>query len=50
MSKPVPEPAFHPASAPDFLPLPQLRGLQLRRLQAVSFANASTTADSSPAT
>jgi phenylacetate-CoA ligase len=35
MSKPVPEPAFHPASAPDFLPLPQLRGLQLRRLQAV---------------
>ncbi|MGI6087585.1 MAG: phenylacetate--CoA ligase family protein [Kiritimatiellia bacterium] len=26
---------FHPASAPDFLPLPQLRNLQLRRLQAI---------------
>jgi phenylacetate-CoA ligase len=25
--------AFHPASAPDFLPLPQLRELQLHRLQ-----------------
>ena len=27
--------SFHPASAPDFLPLPQLRHLQLQRLQAV---------------
>ncbi len=26
---------FHPASAPDYLPLPQMRELQLRRLQAV---------------
>ena len=26
---------FHPASAPDFLPLPQLRQVQLQRLQAV---------------
>jgi phenylacetate-CoA ligase len=26
---------FHPASAPDFLPLPQLRELQLQRLQGV---------------
>ncbi len=26
---------FHPASAPDYLPLPQLRELQLRRLQAI---------------
>ncbi len=26
---------FHPASAPDYLPLPQLRDLQLRRLQQV---------------
>jgi phenylacetate-CoA ligase len=26
---------FHPASAPDYLPVPQLRDLQLRRLQAV---------------
>lgn len=26
---------FHPASAPDYLPLPQLRDLQLRRLKAV---------------
>jgi phenylacetate-CoA ligase len=26
---------FHPASAPDFLPLPQLRQLQLQRLQGV---------------
>jgi phenylacetate-CoA ligase len=26
---------FHPASAPDYLPLPQLRELQLQRLQAV---------------
>ncbi|HET9552799.1 MAG TPA: phenylacetate--CoA ligase [Anaeromyxobacteraceae bacterium] len=29
------EPAFHPASAPDFLPRPQLEALQLSRLQAV---------------
>jgi phenylacetate-CoA ligase len=35
MSKSFSEPAFHPASAPDFLPLPQLRDLQLRRLQAI---------------
>ena len=27
--------SFHPLSAPDFLPLPQLRDLQLRRLQAI---------------
>jgi len=27
--------AFHPASAPDFLPLPQLRSLQLQRLQSI---------------
>jgi phenylacetate-CoA ligase len=27
--------SFHPASAPDFLPLPQLRDLQLRRLTAM---------------
>ncbi len=26
---------FHPASAPDFLPIPQLRDVQLRRLRAV---------------
>ncbi len=26
---------FHPASAPDFLPIPQLRQVQLQRLQAV---------------
>ncbi len=26
---------FHPASAPDFLPLPQLRQLQLQRLRAI---------------
>ena len=26
---------FHPVSAPDFLPLPQLRALQLQRLQAI---------------
>jgi phenylacetate-CoA ligase len=26
---------FHPASAPDFLPIPQLRALQLQRLQSV---------------
>jgi phenylacetate-CoA ligase len=26
---------FHPLSAPDFLPLPQLRNLQLQRLQAI---------------
>ncbi len=28
-------PSFHPASALDFLPLPQLRDLQLRRLQSI---------------
>ena len=28
-----PKGTFHPISAPDFLPLPQLRDLQLRRLQ-----------------
>jgi len=27
--------SFHPLSAPDFLPLPQLRDLQLQRLQAI---------------
>jgi phenylacetate-CoA ligase len=27
--------AFHPASAPDFLPIPQLRELQLHRLQFI---------------
>jgi phenylacetate-CoA ligase len=27
--------SFHPASAPDYLPLPQLRQVQLQRLQAV---------------
>jgi phenylacetate-CoA ligase len=27
--------SFHPASAPDFLPLPQLRELQLGRLKSV---------------
>ena len=26
---------FHPASAPDYLPLPQLRQLQLQRLQSM---------------
>jgi phenylacetate-CoA ligase len=31
----TPGAAFHPVSAPDFLPLPQLRALQLRRLQAI---------------
>jgi len=37
MSKHVnlPTAAFHPVSAPDFLPLPQLRELQLQRLQAI---------------
>lgn len=30
-----PKPSFHPVSAPDFLPLPQLRQLQLQRLQAM---------------
>ena len=29
-------PAFHPASAPDYLPLPQLRDLQLQRLRAIA--------------
>lgn len=28
-------PSFHPVSAPDFLPLPQLRQLQLQRLKAM---------------
>jgi len=28
-------PAFHPASAPDYLPLPQLRDLQHQRLKAI---------------
>ncbi len=27
--------AFHPASAPDYLPIPQLRDLQLRRMKAI---------------
>ena len=27
--------SFHPLSAPDFLPLPQLRDLQLQRLKAI---------------
>lgn len=27
--------AFHPASAPDYIPAPLLRGLQLKRLQAI---------------
>ena len=27
--------SFHPLSAPDFLPLPQLRDLQLQRLQGI---------------
>ena len=27
--------SFHPLSAPDFLPLPQLRDLQLQRLQFI---------------
>jgi phenylacetate-CoA ligase len=37
MSKNASEPngRFHPVSAPDFLPLPQLRALQLQRLQAI---------------
>jgi phenylacetate-CoA ligase len=30
-----PNGTFHPVSAPDFLPLPQLRDIQLRRLQAI---------------
>jgi phenylacetate-CoA ligase len=34
--KPIhPNGSFHPVSAPDFLPLPQLRALQLQRLQAI---------------
>jgi len=37
MSKHAPQHrrSFHPVSAPDFLPLPQLRDLQLQRLQAI---------------
>ncbi|HWQ92598.1 MAG TPA: phenylacetate--CoA ligase [Clostridia bacterium] len=31
----TPNGAFHPISAPDFLPLPQLHSLQLQRLQAI---------------
>ncbi len=31
----LPHGTFHPVSAPDFLPLPQLRALQLQRLQAI---------------
>ena len=27
--------SFHPLSAPDFLPLPQLRDLQMQRLKAI---------------
>jgi phenylacetate-CoA ligase len=27
--------SFHPLSAPDFLPLPQLQALQLQRLKAI---------------
>ena len=27
--------SFHPVSAPDFLPLPQLQALQLQRLQGM---------------
>jgi phenylacetate-CoA ligase len=32
---PDPTVGFHPASAPDYLPLPQLRELQLQRLKAI---------------
>jgi phenylacetate-CoA ligase len=35
MSKHASNSGFHPASAPDFLPLPHLRDLQLRRLTAI---------------
>lgn len=35
MSKSSCVPSFHPVSAPDFLPLPQLRELQLQRLRAI---------------
>ena len=28
-------PSFHPASAPDFVPLPHLRALQFDRLRAI---------------
>src|ERR1039458_1616200 len=31
----APHPTFHPASAPDFVPAPLLRKLQLDRLQAI---------------
>ena len=34
-STPTPSVDYHPASAPDFLPLPQLRSLQLKKLQAI---------------
>jgi len=30
------KPSFHPASAPDFIPLPLLRALQLDRLRAIA--------------
>jgi phenylacetate-CoA ligase len=35
MTKHANDSVFHPASAPDFLPLPQLRDLQLRRLTSI---------------
>ncbi|MFP4147545.1 MAG: phenylacetate--CoA ligase family protein [Halorhodospira sp.] len=34
-AQPCQHPVFHPASAPDYLPAPQLRALQLNRLQAI---------------
>jgi phenylacetate-CoA ligase len=35
MTKPDAKPTFHPASAPDFVPAPLLRKLQLERLQTI---------------
>ncbi len=35
MKQHSPEEQFHPASAPDYLPLPQLRNLQLSRLRGI---------------
>jgi len=35
MNETAPKPTFHPASAPDFVPTPLLRRLQLDRLQAI---------------
>src|ERR1017187_10350292 len=35
MTSPETKPTFHPASAPDFVPAPLLRKLQLDRLQAI---------------